>query len=284
MATLKEIRNKLRSISNIQKITQAMEMVAASRLKRSQIKTEKGRPFLRKLKEIIENLLQSSSELTHPLIQQKSKDKKIGFVIVAGDRGLCGSYNNNIFTVASKFLEKIPQDKVELIIIGQKAVNHFNGKNWKIRDKVVDWSKLSFEQIKELVNKLINYYLSEEFSEIWIVYTHFQNIMTHRVVVEKFLNIEIPQKSESKLLSFIIEPTEQEVFTEVLPRYCISKFQLILNESFTSELSARIMAMRAATKNAEEMFDKLTLERNKLRQSGITKELIEITSGIHFQD
>jgi F-type H+-transporting ATPase subunit gamma len=280
MVTLREIRQKLHSVENIQKITQAMELVAASRLRRSQTKTENARPYLQELKAILNQLLLASTDLDHPLIQDRGKNK-IGVVVVAGDKGLCGGYNHSVFSTAEKFLKNHHTNQVELILVGQKTINHFTNKKWNVRQTLEDWGgKITFEGVKSLTYDLINAFLNKELDEIWIVYTNFQNLTTRKVVVEKFLNIDIPQPTEKNdVLDYIFEPTEQEIFAEILPRYCISKLQLVLNEAFTSELAARILAMRAATKNADEMIEDLTLIRNKVRQTGITRELIEITSG-----
>lgn len=280
MPTLREIRNKLHSVENIKKITQAMEMVAASRLRRSQAKTEKARPYFYELKEILHYLLLASKELTHPLIQKRVVHKT-GLIVVAADRGLCGSYNHNILTAATQFLKNYSPEQVELILIGQKTVNHFAGKKWKVHDRVVDWGdKMPFERVQALTQDLIRYFLAEGLDEIWLIYTHYHTIMTREVMVEKFLNIEFPpEKQEKNALNYIFEPNEQAIFEEILPRYCVAKLQLALNEAFTSELAARIVAMRGATKNAEDMIENLTLVRNKVRQASITNELIEITSG-----
>lgn len=281
MATLREIRNKLKSVENIKKITQAMEMVAASRFRRSQEKTEQARPYMDELRKILNNLLLSSSELAHPLLKPKEKKDKIGLVVIAGDRGLCGSYNNNIFTAADRFLKNHPPENVELILIGQKAATHFLQKKWKIRQSIIDGvGKMSFDRVKTLADDLIRYFLFEGLDEIWLLYTHFQTVMKRKTVLERLLNIEITQpEAGAASPNYTFEPNEQDIFSGIIPLYCTAKVQLVLNEAFTSELAARILAMRSATKNAEELIETLTLVRNKVRQTSITRELIEITSG-----
>lgn len=278
MSTLRDIRRKIQSVNNIQKITQAMELVAASRLRKAQMKVESARPYALKLKEIFDRLIITSKELQHPLISSREV-KKIGLVIIAGDRGLCGGYNQNVFNAAEKFLQKYEPDQVELIPVGRKPIDYFETKKWTIPFKIEHWGgKITHSQIKELTETLINFYLNGQLDEIWLVYTHFINMSAREIRVDKFLNIEttpsIPLKD-----NYIFEPDPFTIFAEILPRYCTMKIQSALNDAYTSELAARISSMRAATKNAEEMIEKLTIIRNKVRQSGITKELIEIISG-----
>lgn len=280
MATLREIRNKLHSVKNIKKITQAMEMVAGARLRRVQTRTEKARPYLKELKLILNNLIRSSDDLTHPLITPKEV-KRVGLVIIGSDKGLCGSYNNNTISAANSFLKNYSPENVDLYLVGHKLVTNYDKTKWNIKKKIFDWSdKVTPALIQSLSHELIESFLQGAVDEIWLVYTHFHNIMTYKVVVEKLLHIDIPAPEKADFFTnYIFQPNEQEIFAEILPRYCLCKLQLALYESFTSELAARIIAMRAATKNADEMAEELTLVRNKLRQTGITRELIEITSG-----
>lgn len=278
MATLRDIRRKIQSVGNIRKITKAMEMVAASRLRKAQAKAESSRPYSLKLKEVLDHLISSSDEMQHPLISPREV-KKIGLVIIAGDRGLCGGYNQNVFTAAEKFLRKYRPDQVELILVGRKPVDHFERLKWTCSSKLEEWGgKITYAQIEEFAKTLINFYLTGQLDEIWIIYTHYINSGSREVRVDKFLNIDITVSSHQNN-NYLLEPDASAILAEILPRYCITKIQSVLYDAYASELAARIFSMRAATKNAEEMIEKLTLIRNKVRQSGITKELIEITSG-----
>lgn len=279
MATLREIRRQLHSVANIEKITQAMEMVAASRLRKAQVKAEMSRPYATKLREILNKIIAVTVDFEHPLID-KREIKKVCYIVIAGDRGLCGAYNYTVFSTVEKLLKKYQTHEVDLIPFGRKAVDYFAGKRWKIRDKVSDWGgKISYAQIETFTKTLIEQYLNHEIDEVWLVYTHYINIAARQVMVEKLLNIENPVTEKTGTSNYIFEPDATEIFAEILPRYCSTKVQLALHEAYASELAARIFSMRAATKNAEEMIEKLTLVRNKLRQSSITRELIELTSG-----
>lgn len=282
MATLREIRQKIHSVANIKKITEAMELVAAARLRKAQAKVEFARPYALKLKEILDNTIMDSEELNHPLIVPRAV-KKTGVVIIAGDRGLCGGYNQNVFSAAEKFLQKYTTEQVELIPVGKKTVDYFKNKKWKITAKLEDWGgKITYPQIEEYTKQLLQIYLSGQVDEIWLIYTHFISIGTREIRVEKFLNIDITKVEEQPVkrrTEYLFEPDKQSLLEALLPMYSITKIQGALNNAYASELAARVASMRAATKNAEEMIEKLVLVRNKVRQAGITRELIEITSG-----
>lgn len=278
MATLREIRTRLRSVENIKQITKAMEMVAAARLKRAQARAEQSRPYISKMKSILESLASSSSDGKHPFMQSRII-KKTGLFVVTADRGLCGSYNTNILSAADKFLKNHTRDSVDLILMGRKAIDHYRQGPWKIRHKVFeDGEKQDVSQVRAFAHQLGNWFIDGELDDIWIIYTHFINIMSRKVIIEKFLNIREPAKNKPAL-NYIYEPSTEAVFDEILPRFLVGKLHTAFDEAYASELAARIVSMRTATKNAEEMIYNLTLTRNKVRQAGITKEMLEIING-----
>jgi len=228
MATLREIRRKLVSVQNIQKITQAMEMVAASRLRRAQAKAELSRPYFTKLRDILYKVIAASPDFSHPLIDGREVKNKVGFIIIAGDRGLCGSYNNNVFASAENELKKYKTSQIELTLIGRKANDHFSSKPWKIANKVVDWGgKITYQQVKNLSRHLMDQYTAGALDEVWLIYTHYINTAARSVMVEKLLNIEV-EKQENELpgsatANFIFEPDTAEIFATVLPRFTSAK-------------------------------------------------------------
>lgn len=280
MATIREIRRQLHSVGNIRKITQAMEMVAGSRLRKAQAQAEQARPYFSKLKKMLDNLVLGSEVGENPLTIPREVHKT-GFVVIAGDKGLCGGYNQAIFSATEKRLANYAPDQVELTLIGNRAIDYFSSKKWPLGEQIADWGgKIEYPQIRELTLELILKFLEGELDEVWLIYTHFVNVAIRHVRVEKLLNIDPPKVSPNyKPLVYLLEPNAHEIFTAILPHYCVTKVQAALNDAYASELSARVFSMRAATKNAQELIEKLTLVRNKIRQTGITKELIEITSG-----
>ncbi|WP_059359883.1 ATP synthase F1 subunit gamma [Parachlamydia acanthamoebae] len=279
MTSLRDIRKRLHSVENIRQMTEAMEMVAASQLRRAKAKAEQARPYALTMKHILENLSTSVNELNPFFIQREVK--KTAVVVIAGDRGLCGSYNTSVFTAAERFLSKYRHDNVELILMGSKTVEFFKRKPWAIREEIVDWGgKLTLDQVKKLSNELVHWFETEVFDEVWVIYTHYVHLALREIKVEKFLNIQPPAMLKGlHPLDYIFEPSSEVLLAEIMPRYCLTIISSALNEAYAAELSARIFSMRTAVKNAEEMIEKLTLERNKVRQTGITTEMLEITSG-----
>lgn len=281
MSSLREIRKRLRSIQNIGQLTKAMEMVAASHLHQAQARIHQTLTYSTKIKEIVDNLTFNLSDFVHPLVEKKKQVKKIGVIVVAADMGLSGSYNKDIFNAVDKFLKTLPKEQVELILIGHKAVEHYTRRNWPIRfanPKMVEARK--YLSVKTLGSQVIKEYIQGDLDEVWLVYTQYISMFSKKVVVQKLLNIEIPQNSpQGSMVNYIFEPAPEKILGEILLRYIFAKVQSSLDEAYASELAARVFAMKAATKNADDMVEKLTLIRNKVRQSEITKEMLEITAG-----
>ena len=280
MPSLRDIRRRIKSVSGTQQITKAMEMVAAARLRKAQSRTESSRPYALKMQSMLDNLTKASADIVHPLFE-KREVKKVALVIISSDRGLCGSYNSNIIRGADGFLKRYEKEKILLITIGKKGYIYYSKRPWGIRLKYLNLGgNLILSHVKKITNDLVNLYLSGEVDEIYFLYTKFISAMTHRITLEKFLNIESQIEKEKKkaYLEFIFEPGPEKIFSNLLPNYCMTKVQMALAESFASEHSSRMISMGAATKNAEEMIEHLTLVRNKLRQASITKEMLEITT------
>ncbi|HEY4831592.1 MAG TPA: ATP synthase F1 subunit gamma [Waddliaceae bacterium] len=281
MTTLREIRKRLQAAGNIKQITKAMELVAAARLHRAQVKAAQTKLYANKMKQIKENIASASIDFVHPLLETR-KVQKVGLVVISADRGLCGPYNTNVFAASDLFLKNQAPQQLDLILIGRKAIDYYERRKMPVKYQIPDWvGKTSFSKVKTLANQLITWFLLGELDEIWLIYTHFTSIMNRKVVTEKFLNIDIPKAGGKKkaIANYIFEPNPAEIYAEILPRYLITKIEAALDDAYASELAARILSMRSATKNAEEMIESLTLVRNKVRQTGITKEILEIISG-----
>ena len=280
MPSLRDIRRRIKSVSGTQQITKAMEMVAAAKLRKAQSRVESSRPYASKMQSMLENLTKAASSFVHPLFE-KREVKKVALVIISSDRGLCGSYNSNIYRAADEFLKKYEREKVVLVTIGKKGYVHYSKRPWEIRLKYLGLGgNLILSQVKGITNDLVNLYLFGEVDEIYFLFTKFLSAMTYKVTLEKFLNIESLKEREEKrgYLEFIFEPNAEKIFSSLLPNYCMTKVQMALAESFVSEHGSRMISMGAANKNAEEMIEHLTLVRNKLRQASITKEMLEMTT------
>lgn len=252
-------------------------MVAAAQLRKAQIRAEQARPYANKLKQLLDNF--PSTELSHPLLQERQV-KKVIILIVGSDRGLCGSYNYNVLAKADKFIKSFPKDQVELIPIGRKIVDYYSRRKANIRYRITLWDKIPFHDIAQLGNLLIDAFVDEECDAVYLVYTDYINVMSRKVNIEQLLPLEKTLVHEGHLKGdYIMEPSGDQLFATLLPRYCSSKIQAALNEAYASELAARILSMKAATNNADDMILSLKLESNKIRQAAITREIAEISNG-----
>jgi F-type H+-transporting ATPase subunit gamma len=280
MSTLRDIRSRIQSVRNIKQITKSMEMVAASRLHKAVPNAEHASLYANKLWEMVQHIVSSEQAITNPLFAPKKSEQTV-LIVVAGDTGLSGPYNSTVFSAADAFLKERDPQTTQLILFGRKAIEYYQRKPWQIIQRVENWSgKITFIEIRKFTSELRESFLRSEFHSVWFVYTHYVNPFLRNVVVDKLLNIEKPKHQHIKLQqNTIFEPNPAELLEDLLPRYCLAKMTAILYQSYASELGARVASMRAATKNAEEMIDSLILLSNKLRQSGITKEILEITSG-----
>lgn len=277
MLTIRQIRRKIRGTQKTRQITRTMQMVSAFRLKRSEGRLYQARPYARKLEELLIRL-SATGQYSHPFFD-KREVKNIGLVIVTADRGLCGSYNTNIIVRAEGFLKS--QDKnAKIFLIGKKGFDYFKKRNWEILEKVLDLGgKLDYKRIEGITDKITGAYLTGIVDEVYLLYTAFYSALSYKTTLVKFLNIERSSETQGDVgIQYIFEPGVSEIFDRLLPRYATTKVYISLAEAFTSENAARMMAMKLATDNAEELIDMLTLMRNKARQAAITKEITEIVT------
>ncbi|MCJ7459579.1 MAG: ATP synthase F1 subunit gamma [candidate division Zixibacteria bacterium] len=280
MESLKILRRRIRSVSSTMQLTRAMELVSAAKLRKAQTRLVSSRPYASKMQVILENLSSASTTITHPLFEKREVKHKC-LVIITSDRGLCGSYNVNVFRKAEEFLSQESKNKIKLVLIGKKGFYHYRRRPYEIRLKYIDLGgKLELTRTKEITANLVNLFLSREVDEIFLLYTKFLTVTSYRVALDKFLNIERPEEEEKGYIEYIFEPSAEMLFDNLLPRYCLTRVQIALSEAFASEQGSRMIAMGSATRNADEMIDQLTLLRNKARQAAITKEMVEIASGV----
>ena len=281
MATLRDLRRRIKSVQGTQQITKAMEMVAAVKLRRAQARVESSRPYATKMQAMLDNLTRAAASLDHPLFE-KREVKKVGVALVTSDRGLCGSYNNNVIHQADRFIRSYKPEQVTLIPVGKKAFSCYSKKPCEVVSGYLGHGgDLDLTLVKNVTNDLVSLFLSKEVDEIYFVYTRFLSAVSYKVTTEKFLNIESQVEEESKqgFVDYIFEPDPEKIFSSLLPDYCMTRVQMALAESFASEQGSRMIAMGGATRNAEDMIDHLTLVMNKARQASITKEMLEITTG-----
>jgi F-type H+-transporting ATPase subunit gamma len=275
------IRRRIRGIKSIQQITKAMEMVAAVRYARTRSAAENARPYVNRLQEMMANVRQSISSTEHPLFARREV-RKTWCVLITGDRGLCGTYNMNIIGEANRFAEAQTPKPIEWVIIGKKGYDVFKRKGYPIKAFFpIGSGELSQPDMRNLVHDLINGYEAHEVDEAHLLYTQFVTVLTHRPTQVRILPLEGARDREEDdvQVDFIFEPSAQEIITSLAPLFIETQIFHAIVESFVSEQAARMVTMRNATDNAEEIIRDLTLRFNKARQTSITKELIDIISG-----
>jgi len=244
------------------------------------------RPYSEKLSTILSHLSEAASgELVHPFFE-KREVKKRTLVLITSDRGFCGSFNSNLIRRANKWLTDKNQENVELMLVGKKGLDFYKRRQWNIVESFIDWSgNLDYAKARSLVDLLTGRFLDGETDEISVIYTQFLSTARYKMVEVPYLpvdSLEEENKKDEKQksnLDYIFEPSPEAIFTDIMPKYALTKMITALADSFASEHGTRMMAMGSATKNAGEMIDALTLQYNKARQAAITKELLEIVSG-----
>lgn len=285
MSSLRETKNRIKSVKNTEKITRAMKMVAASKLRKAQEEVQKPRAYVAKLNELTSFLSKLNSafgEEKHPLLESRTEKKKIEILSITSDRGLCGSLNSSVIRAIQGFIFE-NQEKfknVEISCIGKKGYEAFFKSGLTIRNNYLQENKaFDFDYANNIALDLCDRFMKKELDAVFLVYNEFKSAITQNIVIKQLLPIEQNISSEQNLIDFVYEPKQQELLDFVIPKHFASVVYQAYLESFASEQGARMTAMDNATRNAKEMTEKLTLEYNRARQAAITKELMEIISG-----
>jgi len=283
-----DIRRRIRSVKNTQQITKAMKMVAAAKLRRAQERIFAARPYSGGLQEVLQSVVSRVDPEKHPLLAPREDEKNVLIVVVTGDKGLAGAFNANVLKAAVNLVREKEGQNVELLPIGRKANDFFKRRSIPIRRQAPQaMQALSLDTAKEIADSIVTGYLSGEIDAVYVVFNEFRSIMSQIVRVEKLLPIERVEKKEEEKkqneVEFLFEPDPERILSELLPKHIEFQLYRILLESAAAEQGARMTAMEAATKNASDMIDALTLNYNRIRQAAITKEIIEIVSGASAQ-
>jgi F-type H+-transporting ATPase subunit gamma len=284
MSSAKEIRNKIGSVNSTQKITKAMEMVAASKMRRSQDAMEASRPYAETIRKVIGHVANASLEYRHPYLEER-ETKHVGYIIVSTDRGLCGGLNINLFKKAMTDMQNWSEKgaEVELAIIGSKATAFFNNSGAKVAAQVTGLGDSpSLEDLIGSVSVMLKKYDEGELDRLYLMFNKFVNTMVQEPTIDQLLPLP---KSDSEEMQrehswdYIYEPEPQALLVALLLRYLESQVYQGVVESLACEQAARMIAMKAATDNASNLIEDLELVYNKARQATITQELSEIVSG-----
>jgi F-type H+-transporting ATPase subunit gamma len=280
MPALIDIRRRIRSVKNTQQITKAMKMMSAAKLRRAQEAMFAARPFARKMMEVLNSLATRAQPELHPLLEERG-DRRILLVVVTADKGLCGGFNGNIIRAAARFLSERSGKDLALDLVGRKGRDFFRRRSVRIRSEHVGlFQALRFPAAQTIAGELIRAYTEREVDQVHLLYNEFKSVIQQKVVVERLLPIEkLALDPKQPALDYLYEPGPAGIFAGLLPRHVEVQVWRALLESAAAEHGARMAAMDAATNNAGDMIERLTLYMNKVRQAAITKEIIEVVSG-----
>jgi F-type H+-transporting ATPase subunit gamma len=282
MASLRDIRKRIDSVKNTQKITNAMKMVAAAKLRRAEEAVVAARPYSEKMREVVLSLASRTDSRSHPMLEVRETKKALLLQITA-DRGLCGGFNANLNRRAEAFMREMTAKGVEtsLVCVGRKGNDYFRRRKVNIADTFINrLNKIDMELAGEIASVGVSSFMSGEYDEVYVLYNRFRTAASQILTLRKVLPVSADVEEEiPKGPEYLYEPSEDELLVDILPRYIKVQIYTGLLDSVASEHGARMTAMEAATSNAEEMIYKLTLKFNRIRQESITTELMEIVSG-----
>jgi F-type H+-transporting ATPase subunit gamma len=295
MPSLIDLRRRIRAVKNTQQITKAMKMVAASKLRRAQERIVSARPYAQQMHRVLASVASRVDPSIHPLLvaRERRPNSTTLVIVVTGDKGLCGSFNTNVIKAGATFVVETPGQSV-LGLVGRKGRDFFGRRGYPVLfEHVGFFQKLKFEEARSIVQAAVDAFLKGEVDRVFLIFNEFKSVMTQRVVVDQLLPIareDVTQTSAAAPQSaspgdgylpvdYLYQPSPQEIFDQLLPRYVEVQVFRALLESNAAFFAAQMTAMDTATKNSGEMIADLTLYMNKVRQAAITREIIEVVSG-----
>jgi F-type H+-transporting ATPase subunit gamma len=289
MPNLQDLRRRVRAVKNMRQITKAMKMVSAARLRRAQERVVAARPYTSKMMQILGDAARRAPDYKNPLLtghERETERERIILALVTADKGLCGAFNTNLIKAAQEFQQKNAGKQIELVLIGRKGYDFFRRRPVKIRREhlnITGTGRVNAADATRIAEQLIADFQSEEnpIDRIFLIYNEFKSALSQRPVVEQLLptgRITETDQTES-LVDYIYEQPADAIFGELLPKLVANQIYHALLESVASELGARMTAMDSASKNADDVIERLTLNMNRVRQAAITREIIEVVSG-----
>jgi len=285
MATLRDIKRRIKAVQSTSKITKAMKMVAAAKFRKAQQRMFELRPYAERMSEGLSRLVGDLEAEIHPLLVVRPR-KNVEVLVITSDRGLCGAFNTNILKASAKHIGDLRGEgfDVSMSCVGRKAKDYFKRRNVELRNSWTGISgKISYANAQEIAADIIESYTNETVDEVIVVYNEFKSVIAQKVVVARLLPlapIEAAAEDALPVFNFIYEPSKEEIFSSLVPKNVEIQIFRALLESQASEEAARMSAMENATKSANEMISKLSLQYNKARQASITKELMDIVGGV----
>jgi F-type H+-transporting ATPase subunit gamma len=300
MATLLDFRRRIRSVKNTQQITRAMKFVAAARLRRAQEAALAARPYAVELARVLRSTMARIESPEHPLLAKRPENNILA-IILTGERGLAGAFNSNVLRKAHEFFRSHQGKKITTIPVGKKGRDALRRAGFTFAAEYVNvLARVDFRTAREIANLVADLYIKEEIDSVYIIFSEFKSIMVPTLAVEKLLPVEAireddadkggerdrenkkPGDASETPIDYIYEQPEEQILAKLLPRYVETQILRAMLESSAAEHAARMTAMEAATNNANDVIEALTLHMNKVRQAAITKEIIEIVSGASY--
>ena len=280
MPSLLDIRRRIRSVKNTQQLTKALKTVSAAKLRRAQERVFSARPYAAQLKSVLSNLASRIENVSHPLLEVRPENR-ILVVVVTVDRGLCGAFNSNIIKAAQNFISEHRHRQLTLNCVGRKGRDFFRKGSLPLAHESVNiFARLDYSHAKQISATLMEEFSNKEVDAVYLVYNEFKSVIQQRIVVEQLLPIQkLAASEEASLIGYIYEQPANEIFSSLIPKHVEVQVYRALLESAAAEYGARMTAMDAATNNAVDLIDSLTLTMNRARQAGITREIIEIVGG-----
>jgi len=282
MPNLIDLRRRIRSVKNTQQITKAMKMVSAAKLRRAHEKVLAARPYASLLTEMLGSILGNQAEdapaLKHPLLARR-EEKRILLLLLCGDKGLCGAFNSNALKASQRFLGEHSDASVEFELIGRRGADYYRRREASVAGEWINvFSNVDFNVAREISRKVMDRFVAAEIDAVYLIYNEFKSVFSQTIVVNRMLPVKIPESAGGSR-EYIYEQKPEEIFRTLLPKYVETNIYQAMVESGAAEHAARMTAMASATRNADEMIDKLTLHLNRVRQASITTELIEVVTG-----
>lgn len=283
MATLREIRQRIKGVKNTQKITKAMKMVAAAKMRRAQDRMLAARPYADKIGDLVHNLVAQVEYHPSPLLAERPVER-VTLVLVTSDRGLCGGFNANAIRAASNEISSLKGKDVELVCVGRKGYDFFKKRDFNIASRYLNiFNNLGYSHAHQIAQYLMDRFTTGETDAVKLIYNEFKSVAQQKLVTADLLPIRIDASDDEQQvpqnIDYTYEPSLDRLLSALLPKYTNTQVWRSLLESFASEQAARMMAMENATDNANELIQSLTLQFNKARQAAITKEILEIVGG-----
>ena len=287
MASLKEVRTRIRSVKSTQQITKAMKMVAASKLRKAQDAILQLRPFTEKLSEILQNVVRSAEDSSPSPFAEIRDVERVLIVIITSDRGLCGAFNSNVIKKTLALIEEEYRSfhdsgQLYLLPIGQKGYEYFKKRGYNVIEEYSQlFTRLSFDNVKEAADSAMDSFLNRELDKVVLVYNEFKNVATQILCVEQFLPLtaDAEENEQNMTADYIFEPSKSDIKRDLIPQSLRIQFYKAVLESNASEHGARMTAMEIATENADEILSDLQILYNRTRQAAITKEILDIVGG-----